>query len=83
MDSPRSCKLVIVHWEDIQFNDNWDDDNPVQPVECVTVGFLVKDEATFVGIASSYDYREEQWATKHAIPRGVVQSIEVLREPSD
>ena len=69
--TPETAKLVRINWQDILFEDSWNDDQePVQPVECMTVGFLIEDTPTMITVAGSYDYRAEQWATIHSFPKG-------------
>ncbi len=60
----------MVKWEDIYTCDNWGEgDETVQPVECMTVGFLLEETKSMVVIGSSYDYRSERFGTIHAFPK--------------
>lgn len=70
--TPETARLVRVDWEDIYFSDNWSDDEAVQPVESTTVGYLIHETPTVVVVAGSYDWRNGQWGTVHAIPRGEI-----------
>ena len=75
---PGNTPIVKVQWSDILFMDNWgEDDESVQPVESATVGYLLEDSPTIVVVASSYDYREERWASIHAFPKAPPE-IEVI-----
>jgi len=68
--TPQTTPIVEIRWEDIYFDDAWNDDGDmVQPKESVTVGYLLEDSPTKVVVASSYCYKDEQWATIHAIPK--------------
>jgi hypothetical protein len=67
--TPLTADPVIIHWEDIVGVDNWNDSETVQPVECVTLGWLLEDSATMIVVASTYNYRDNEWATMHAFPK--------------
>jgi hypothetical protein len=68
--TPKTQPIVIVNWEDIVFDDNWngEEENP-QPVEISTVGWLLYENSTMIVVASTYNWREEQWGTVHAFPK--------------
>ena len=77
---PGNTPIVKVAWSDIQFLDNWgEDDEVVQPVESATVGYLLEDTATVVVVASSYDYRAERWASIHAFPKAIPE-VTVIKD---
>ena len=69
--NPSNTPIVEIRWEDIYFDDSWDEDSDgmVQPKECITVGYLLEDSPTKVVVGSTYDFNGEKWATIHAIPR--------------
>jgi len=68
--TPENTPIVRINWRDIVTVDNWgDDDEVAQPIECVTIGYLIGETATDITVAASYDYREERWGTKHSFPK--------------
>ena len=80
--TPQTATLVQVDWSDIVADDNWDGgEGLIQPVEAVTVGWLIDESPTMVTIASSYDYRAQQWASLHTFPKTPPQ-ITKIKEPS-
>ena len=70
---PDNTPIVVIGWSDIVFDDQWEEnpEDAVQPVESVTVGYLLEDSATMVVVASSYDYRADRWASIHAFPKRI------------
>lgn len=75
--TPDTAPLVRVDWEDIYMSDNWHENETVQPVESTTVGYLLLDTPSMIVVASSYDWRNEQWGTVHAISKAT-PSISML-----
>lgn len=73
--TPLNTRPVLVRWEDIVAADNWNEDDILQPIEVVTLGWLLEDSPTQMVIASTYNYKEEQWATLHALPK-VMPTVE-------
>lgn len=73
--TPATAKKVQVNWEDIYFSDNWNEDEPVQPIESSTLGWLLEETDTMIIVAGSYDWRNSQWATIHAISKVAPQVV--------
>ena len=70
--TPETAKLVRVDWEDIKFDDSWgEEENSLNPVESMTVGYLIVKTASKITIASSYDYQTERWGTQHTFSRAM------------
>jgi len=79
--TPENAPLIIVDWEDIYFSDNWDEDGEiVQPRESKTVAYLLEDSESQLVIASSYSWRDDRWATVHAIPKMPPKYITLSKE---
>ena len=77
--TPENTPIVRVNWSDIVTVDNWgEDDETVQPIESLTIGYLLEDTPTMVVVAASYDYRAERWGTKHAFPKTPPEIVVIL-----
>lgn len=77
--TPQNAKIVTVDWEDIVFSDKWSgDEEDTQPVEVITLGWLLEETPTMLVVAGSYNYREEQWATVHSFSKKA-PAITVIR----
>ncbi len=80
---PHNTPIVTVHWSDIVSEDNWgQDDEVTQPIECVTVGWLLEETPTMIIVGSSYDFREDRWGSKHAFPKNPPE-ISTVKEGRD
>lgn len=68
--NPKNADLVTVDWVDITFCDEWNnEDGDSDPVECVTAGWFMEETASEIVVCSTYNYRDEEWATKHELPK--------------
>ena len=74
---PMTAPVVRIDWEDIVFMDNWNEDETVQPQESTTVGYLLEETPTMYVVASSYNWRDRQWGTVHAISRAAPTMKEI------
>ena len=78
--TPENSELVTVTWEDILTEDNWGiEEATVQPVECITVGWLLQDTPSMIVVGSSFDYRAGTFGTIHAFPK-VEPKITVIKK---
>ena len=75
--TPFNTKVRFVRWEDIVGADNWNDSEVVQPIECGTICFVLEDSPTMMVVASTYNFRDEEWATMHAFPKVMPTAEEV------
>jgi hypothetical protein len=75
--TPSNARPVIARWEDIMFSDNWNEDEMSQVIECVTMGWLLEETATQMIVASSYNWKDGEWATIHALPK-VTPTVEEI-----
>lgn len=79
--NPNTAPLVRVDWEDICFADSWNegDGSMLQCLESTTTGYLIYEDATRIVVAGSYNWRAQEWATVHALPKGAPE-IKVIKE---
>jgi len=70
--TPKTADLVNIDWEDIKFDDSWgEDEDPLNPVEAITVGYLISETPQAIVIGSSYDYQSERWGSRHVFSKAV------------
>jgi hypothetical protein len=67
--TPSNTKAVMVRWEDIVALDNWNVEDVIQPIEVATLGWLLEDSPNQMVIASSYNWKDSEWASFHAFPK--------------
>lgn len=78
--------LVLVEWDDAHATTQWQDPADVEETHAwtVSVGWLILDTATQVGIAAVLCSPDSDipnsMAARMTIPRGMVRSIRVLHE---
>ena len=71
--TPETANIVMVYWRDIKFDDKWNSEkgDPLHPVKCLTVGFLIREDDEEIILASTY-YDDDGacgWATEHAFSK--------------
>ena len=59
--NPKNTPKVLIEWEDIHYGDRWNDDDEVQPVESLSLGWLLEETEAMIVVASSYAWREQHW----------------------
>ena len=84
MSKPK-YPLVLVKWEDAATWDAWHDfaREAQEPAKCVTVGFLIRQEKTFIEIAPTRRLEETvegRGCSTWSIPRGCIKKIKRLKE---
>jgi hypothetical protein len=68
--TPSTAPLVFIEWEDIQAHEDWNDDSEENSTCTLkSVGWLIEDSPRKLVIAATYDYENEKWANKFAIPK--------------
>ena len=68
--TPTTAPLVFIEWEDIQAHEDWNDDSEENSTCTLkSVGWLIEDSPRKLVIAATYDYENEKWANKFAIPK--------------
>ena len=78
--TPETAPLVRIDWEDIKFDDSWgEDEEALNPVESMTVGYLLDDTASSITIGSSYDYQSNRWGSRHTFSK-VEPKITVIKK---
>ncbi|MCK4500178.1 hypothetical protein KAU11_06745 [Candidatus Babeliales bacterium] len=79
--TPTNTPIIQVNWWDIVKGDNYNEDDNVQTIEVISVGWLLEDSATEVKIASTYVWREERWSDQHAFTKSPPE-IEPVKDQS-
>ena len=88
LDGALIGKLLIIRWRDPTSTDDWFKEQTHAnrtPIECVSVGWLigVDDSTNSIVLASTYDVPDGNWHRRAmqsvSLPRGCVESFEVLR----
>lgn len=81
--------IVLVRWEDTSSVAAWseieeaiDFDNIDFDYHCTSIGYLIRSDETCVVLAARADGDFTQVGLVERIPRGMVQSVEVLVDPS-
>ncbi len=74
--------LVLVEWDDACNDSAWMPVNSVlKPFPCITVGFLIHDEPSFIQVASTLGLGDtSEVSSRFTIPRGCIRKIKVLRK---
>lgn len=82
-------QLVIVEWEDAYSNSAWHQNTEIDTdfddggYDCVTVGYLIREDKDRVILAARVSFKNESYGLLQRIPRGMVRNIRTLTEPSD
>lgn len=75
-------KIVKIEWLDIcHGTPNWShlDSLEVGPLECVSVGFLIKETDEYICIAENYNESENIVADTMTFPKAIVSKVEELK----
>jgi len=75
-------KIVRIEWLDIchgQTNWSFIDQLDLGPLECVSVGFLIKETDEYISIAENYNESEGLVADTMTFPKAIVKKVEELR----
>lgn len=68
--TPSTAPLVFIEWEDIQAHEDWNEDSEENSTATLkSVGWLIEDSPRKLVIAATYDYENEKWSNKFAIPK--------------
>jgi len=76
--SKRILQVVGIIWKDAVFSDK--EETP-QPVDMLTVGFLVAENAEQVSIAHEVDTSDGAFRGVTSVPRGMVSKLTKLGRP--
>ena len=75
---PKDVPFVRVDWEDIKFEDNWNDDIEHFSTSSATLwGHLIELTPLKVVIAHGYSWESEKWVTTHTLPVGACTLLAV------
>lgn len=72
--------LVSVIWDDAEVGSGWEAAEDPKEALVLTVGFLVKKTRKHVIIAGSITTGEHNTNQRIQIPKGMIKSIEVIKE---
>lgn len=74
--TPPELKAVIVEWEDASAESGWRSmEGPFTLSNCLTIGWLIHEDAKMVVIAGSFDPANVHVNQIMMIPRGMVVSM--------
>ncbi len=71
--------LVVVEWDDACCHEEGGSEPTHKPVRMVTAGWLLKEDANGVSLASGYEKEDpESWDSEYFIPAGMVVSMKTV-----
>lgn len=83
-------KIVIIDWADSVKASDWTfiEDVDEKPVDCISVGFLLKETDNHITIAQNYGLKPEQVCNLITIPKCSIKNIREIKDkytwkPSD
>lgn len=75
--------VYLVEWVDSAAVEGWQDaEDYIEPITCVTVGRIVKNENDYITIAATVD-ENGRWCSGMAIPRAVIKRMHVWNPDAD
>lgn len=74
--------IVIIEWVDSVRASDWTyiEDVDEKPMNCISVGFLLKETNDSVTIAQNYGLKPEQVCNLMTIPKRSIRSIKEIKE---
>lgn len=75
-------KIVLIDWKDSVKNSDWTlmEDVDEKPVNCISIGFLLKETDDYVTIAQNYGLEPEQVCNLITIPKCSIKNIMEIKE---